>query len=100
MKPSGSGGGPGCRRCLDLVGETFRLVTFGTVVSIATVTLTHARKAHKKPKGHGGMGYAEEYPVSRYFVDARVLSVFEGADETLCLKVITRGLLAEEGLVH
>ena len=36
---------------------------------------------------HGGMGYAEEYPVSRYFVDARVLSIFEGADETLCLKV-------------
>ena len=32
---------------------------------------------------HGGMGYAEEYAVSRYFVDARVLSIFEGADETL-----------------
>ena len=32
---------------------------------------------------HGGMGYAEEFPVSRYFVDARVLSIFEGADETL-----------------
>jgi (2S)-methylsuccinyl-CoA dehydrogenase len=39
---------------------------------------------------HGGMGYAEEYDVSRYFVDARVLSIFEGADETLCLKVIAR----------
>jgi (2S)-methylsuccinyl-CoA dehydrogenase len=42
---------------------------------------------------HGGMGYAEEYPVSRYFLDARVLSIFEGADETLCLKVIARRLL-------
>jgi (2S)-methylsuccinyl-CoA dehydrogenase len=42
---------------------------------------------------HGGYGYAEEYPVSRYFVDARVLSIFEGADETLCLKVIARRLL-------
>jgi (2S)-methylsuccinyl-CoA dehydrogenase len=41
---------------------------------------------------HGGMGYAEEYPVSRYFVDARVLSIFEGADETLCLKLIARRL--------
>ena len=41
---------------------------------------------------HGGMGYAEEYAVSRYFVDARVLSIFEGADETLCLKVIARRL--------
>ena len=44
---------------------------------------------------HGGFGYAEEYPVSRYFVDARVLSIFEGADETLCIKVIARKLVAE-----
>jgi len=41
---------------------------------------------------HGGMGYAEEYTVSRLFVDARVLSIFEGADELLCLKVIARRL--------
>ncbi len=40
------------------------------------------------------MGYAEEFPVSRYFVDARVLSIFEGADETLALKVIARALVA------
>jgi len=46
---------------------------------------------------HGGMGYAEEFPVSRYFVDARVLSIFEGADETLCLRVIARRL-AEQHL--
>lgn len=42
---------------------------------------------------HGGYGYAEEYAVSRLFVDARVLSIFEGADETLCLKVIARRLV-------
>ncbi|MDQ3106320.1 MAG: acyl-CoA dehydrogenase, partial [Actinomycetota bacterium] len=42
---------------------------------------------------HGGMGYAEEFPVSRYYLDARVLSIFEGADETLALKVIARKLL-------
>jgi (2S)-methylsuccinyl-CoA dehydrogenase len=46
---------------------------------------------------HGGMGYAEEFDVSRYFVDARVLSIFEGADETLCLRVIARRL-AEQAL--
>jgi (2S)-methylsuccinyl-CoA dehydrogenase len=46
---------------------------------------------------HGGMGYAEEYAVSRYFLDARVLSIFEGADETLCLKVIARRLLENLG---
>tara|TARA_B100000131_G_scaffold117224_1_gene114067 strand:- start:1815 stop:2516 length:702 start_codon:yes stop_codon:yes gene_type:complete len=44
---------------------------------------------------HGGFGFAEEYTVSRLFVDARVLSIFEGADETLCLKLIARRLLAE-----
>jgi len=44
---------------------------------------------------HGGMGYAEEFPVSRYFVDARVLSIFEGADETLALKVVARRLVEQ-----
>jgi (2S)-methylsuccinyl-CoA dehydrogenase len=44
---------------------------------------------------HGGFGFAEEYTVSRLYVDARVLSIFEGADETLCLKLIARRLLAE-----
>ena len=42
---------------------------------------------------HGGMGYAEESAVSRYFVDARVLSIFEGSEEVLALKVIARGLI-------
>jgi (2S)-methylsuccinyl-CoA dehydrogenase len=42
---------------------------------------------------HGGMGYAEEFAVSRLFLDARVLSIFEGADEILCLKVIARRLV-------
>jgi (2S)-methylsuccinyl-CoA dehydrogenase len=44
---------------------------------------------------HGGFGFAEEYTVSRLYVDARVLSIFEGADETLCLKLIARRLLAD-----
>jgi (2S)-methylsuccinyl-CoA dehydrogenase len=44
---------------------------------------------------HGGMGYAEEFTVSRLFVDSRVLSIFEGADETLCLKVIARRLVEQ-----
>jgi (2S)-methylsuccinyl-CoA dehydrogenase len=44
---------------------------------------------------HGGMGYAEETPASRYWVDARVLSIFEGAEETLALKVVARTLLEE-----
>lgn len=46
---------------------------------------------------HGGMGYAEEVAVSRYFVDARVLSIFEGAEEVLALKVIARNLIERAG---
>jgi (2S)-methylsuccinyl-CoA dehydrogenase len=42
---------------------------------------------------HGGLGYAEESDVSRYFVDARVLPIFEGAEETLALRVVARELL-------
>ena len=41
----------------------------------------------------GGMGYAEEVAVSRLFVDARVLSIFEGAEEVLALKVVARGYI-------
>jgi (2S)-methylsuccinyl-CoA dehydrogenase len=42
---------------------------------------------------HGGMGYAEEFAVSRLFADARVLSIFEGAEEVLALRVIVPTLL-------
>jgi (2S)-methylsuccinyl-CoA dehydrogenase len=44
---------------------------------------------------HGGYGYAEEYPVSRLYLDARVLSMFEGADELLCIRVIARRLVEQ-----
>lgn len=42
---------------------------------------------------HGGIGYAEETDVSRFYVDARVLSIFEGAEETLALRVVGKALL-------
>ncbi len=43
---------------------------------------------------HGGWGYAEEYPISRYVADAQVLPIFEGVKPILALKVIGRALLA------
>jgi (2S)-methylsuccinyl-CoA dehydrogenase len=43
---------------------------------------------------HGGWGYAEEYAISRYVVDAQVLPIFEGVKPILELKVIGRQLLA------
>jgi (2S)-methylsuccinyl-CoA dehydrogenase len=47
---------------------------------------------------HGGNGYAEEYVASRLLVDARVLSIFEGANE-IQAHVIARRLL-EQGLAE
>lgn len=43
---------------------------------------------------HGGWGYAEEYAISRYVVDALVLPIFEGVKPILVLKVVARALLA------
>jgi (2S)-methylsuccinyl-CoA dehydrogenase len=45
---------------------------------------------------HGGWGYAEEYPISRYVVDAQVLPIFEGVKPILELRVIGKSLLAGE----
>ncbi|MGE5269302.1 MAG: acyl-CoA dehydrogenase family protein [Thiohalocapsa sp.] len=42
---------------------------------------------------HGGNGYAQEYPVSRVLMDARILNIFEGAAE-IQAQVIARGLLS------
>ncbi len=43
---------------------------------------------------HGGWGYAEEFPISRYVIDATVLPIFEGVKPILELKVIARNLLS------
>ena len=49
--------------------------------------------ADASPAAH--IAFQRASAVSRYFVDARVLSIFEGADETLCLKVIARRLVEQ-----
>lgn len=67
------------------------------VIEASQVKLYSSRKSEWVTREalqiHGGMGYAEEYPVSRYFVDSRVFSIFEGAEETLVLRVVARQLL-------
>ena len=84
-----------CRQLAYAVGR--RLDTPAGRIEASLVKLLACRSAELVTREalqiHGGMGYAEETPVSRYFVDARVLSIFEGAEETLALKVVARGLL-------
>ena len=84
-----------CRQLAYAVGR--RLDTPAGRIEASLVKLLACRSAELVTREalqiHGGMGYAEESAVSRYFVDARVLSIFEGAEETLALKVVARGLL-------
>lgn len=84
-----------CRHLAFAVGK--RLDEGGSSADASVVKLIACRSAEMVAREalqiHGGMGYAEETPVSRYWIDARVLSIFEGAEETLALKVIARGLL-------
>lgn len=47
---------------------------------------------------HGGIGYSEETDVSRYFQDARVLTIFEGTEEVLALRVIARAIVSRSDL--
>ena len=86
-----------CRRLAYRVGRL--LDSGGGRVEASLVKLLACRSAELVTREalqiHGGMGYAEESPVSRYFVDARVLSIFEGAEETLALKVVARSLLED-----
>ncbi len=86
-----------CRRLAHHVGRL--LDAGGGRMEASLVKLLACRSAESVTREavqiHGGMGYAEESPVSRYFVDARVLSIFEGAEETLALKVVARSLLED-----
>jgi alkylation response protein AidB-like acyl-CoA dehydrogenase len=45
--------------------------------------------AHAAVQIHGGIGYSKEYPVERYFRDAKVTEIYEGTSEILRL-VISR----------
>lgn len=85
--------------CRLLTYQTARTLEQGGSLASSLVKLLACRSAELVSREalqlHGGMGYAEETPVSRYFVDARVLSIFEGAEEILALKVIARGLLEQ-----
>jgi len=84
--------------CRQLAGAVAALVDRGEGrMEASLVKLLACRSAEMVTREalqlHGGMGYAEESAVSRYFVDARVLSIFEGAEETLALKVVARSLM-------
>jgi len=50
--------------------------------------------AHRAVQIHGGYGYVKEYPVERYYRDARITEIYEGASEIQRL-VIARELIRQ-----
>jgi (2S)-methylsuccinyl-CoA dehydrogenase len=86
-----------CRHLAFAVGR--QLDDGGGTMEASLVKLLACRTAEwvtrEAMQIHGGMGFAEETAVSRYFVDARVLSIFEGAEETLALKVVAKALFRQ-----
>ena len=51
------------------------------------------RVAYRAVQVHGGYGYSRDYPVERFYRDARVTSLYEGTSEVQRI-VISRALLA------
>jgi len=87
------------RACHEMTYNVARLMDEGRGhIEASLVKLYACRAAESVTREavqiHGGMGYSEETPVSRYYVDARVLSIFEGAEETLALKVVAKELIS------
>jgi alkylation response protein AidB-like acyl-CoA dehydrogenase len=69
-------------------------VPFTREASMAKVFCTEAvnRWASEAVQIHGGYGYIDEFPVERYFRDARVQTLYEGTSE-IQRKVIAREIL-------
>jgi short-chain 2-methylacyl-CoA dehydrogenase len=69
-------------------GETFTL----TAAQAKLITGRLAVRATEEAvQIHGGYGYIEEYPVCRFYRDAKILTIGEGTDEVQQM-VIARGL--------
>ena len=55
-----------------------------------------AEVADKALQIHGGMGFSREFPLERYFRDARILKIFEGTNEIQKL-IISRSIIKNGG---
>jgi alkylation response protein AidB-like acyl-CoA dehydrogenase len=67
---------------------------FGLEAAMAKLYATEAATfvTHRAIQVHGGYGYVKEYPVERFYRDARVLEIYEGTSEIQRL-VIARELV-------
>src|SRR5262245_3344545 len=70
---------------------------FGREAAMAKLYATEAATwvTHQAIQIHGGYGYVKEYAVERFYRDARIMEIYEGASEIQRL-VIARSLLKDD----
>ena len=78
-----------CLRQRDPVRRRGLQLTFSTLKSADVVIF----RIDRAVQVHGGYGYIREYPVERYYRDAKITELYEGTSEIQRL-VIARNLLA------
>ncbi len=66
--------------------------SFGAISTAFFAARTASKVASLGVQIHGGYGYSKEYPIERYFRDARVTEIYEGTNEIQQI-VIARELL-------
>ncbi len=74
----------------DAEGRHSRKISMAKLVASETANFV----TNQAVQIHGGYGYVKEYPVERYFRDARVTEIYEGTSEAQRI-VISRDLLKE-----
>ncbi len=69
---------------------------FSTAASMAKVFASEManRVAYQALQIHGGYGYIKEYPVERFYRDARVFTIYEGTSE-IQRKVIAKNIIGK-----
>lgn len=61
--------------------ETHERFTLDAAIAKLIASETAMFVAHAAVQIHGGMGYSKEYPVERYFRDAKITEIYEGTSE-------------------
>ena len=74
-------------------GEPFALEASQAKLFASTAARTHASEAVQI---HGGYGYTTEFPVERYYRDAKITEIYEGTSEIQQI-IIARALLGRLG---
>ena len=70
-------------------GEPFTIAASRAKLFASTAARTHAAEAVQI---HGGYGYTTEFPVERYYRDAKITEIYEGTSEIQQI-IIARSLL-------